>query len=94
MVKIFRKSQGSTPNIKCFCWPKLDNVKDRVQIQVYRINKETVTQFSQFISEKVKKSLRKSQAKFWEKLRKVRFRPNDGFLVKSTYDNFFFVRNK
>ena len=33
-------------------------------------------------SVKVKKNLRKSQAQFWEKLRKLRLRQNDGFLIK------------
>ena len=40
--------------------------------------------FSQFISEKVKKNVRKSQAQFLEKLRKLRLRQNDGFPIKRT----------
>ena len=51
-------------------------------MQVYTINKESVDHFSQFISEKVKKNLRKCQAQFREKLRKLRLRQNDGFLIK------------
>ena len=35
-----------------------------------------------FISVKVKKSLRKSQAQFREKLRKLRLRQDDGFRIK------------
>jgi len=31
---------------------------------------------------KVEKNLRKSQAQFWEKLRKLSLRQNDGFLIK------------
>ena len=58
------------------------NVKDGIQIQVYYINDECVTHFSQFISEKVKKNLRKSQAQFREKLRKLRLRQNYCFLIK------------
>ena len=38
--------------------------------------------FSKFISEKVKKNLRESQAQFWEKLRKLRLMQNVGFLIK------------
>ena len=60
------------------------NVKDGIQIQVYNINDECVTHFSQFISEKVKKNLRKSQTQFREKLRKLRLRQNYGFLIKKT----------
>jgi len=43
---------------------------------------ECLTHFSQFISEKVEKNLRKSEAQFREKLRKLRLRQNDGFLIK------------
>ena len=60
----------------------IQNVKDGIQIQVCNINNESVKNFSQFISEKVKKNLRKSQAQFQEKLRKLRLRQNDGFLIK------------
>jgi len=52
--------------IKCFRWPRSENVKDRIQIQAYKINKENATHFSQFISGKVEKILRKSQAQFQE----------------------------
>ena len=58
------------------------NVKDCIQIQAYDINNKSVNHFSQFISLKVKKNLRKSQAQFREKLRKLRLRQNDGFLIK------------
>ena len=43
------------------------------------LNNEDGTHFSQFISGKVKKNLRKSQAQFREKVRKLRLRQNDGF---------------
>ena len=43
---------------------------------------EILTHFSQFISEKVKKKLRKSRAQFREKLRKLKLRQNYGFLMK------------
>ena len=63
----------------CYC---IQNVKDGIQIQVYNINNKSVNHFSQFISEKVRKNLRKSQAQFQEKLRKLRLRQNNGFLIK------------
>ena len=49
---------------RCYC---IQNVKDGIQIKVYNIDKESVTHFSQFISVKAKKKLRKSQAQFREK---------------------------
>ena len=60
----------------------IQNVKDGIQIQVYNIMNESVNHSSQFISVKVKKNLRKSQAQFREKLRKLRLRQNTGFLIK------------
>ena len=57
-------------------------VKDGVKIRVYMINKESVTQFCQFISVTVKGTLRKSQAQFREKLRKLRLRPNYCFYIR------------
>ena len=60
----------------------IQNEKCGIQIQVYNIDNECLTHFSQFISEKVMKKLRKSQAQFREKLRKLRLRQNDGFLIK------------
>ena len=42
----------------------IQNVKDGIQIRVYTICKESVAHFSQFISVKVKKILRKYQAQF------------------------------
>ena len=60
----------------------IQNVKDGIQIQVHNINNESVNHFSQFISVKVKKNLRKSLAEFRVKLRKLRLRQNDGFLIK------------
>ena len=52
----------------------IQNVKDRVEVRVYTISKERVelTNFSQYISVKVEKILRKSQAQIKEKLRKLR----------------------
>ena len=48
------------------------NIRDIIQIRVYKINNEGVVHFCQFIHLKVRKSLRKSQAQFREKLRKLR----------------------
>ena len=56
------------------------------------INNESVTHFSQFISVKVNKNLRKSQAQFREKLRKLRLRQNNDFLIKKrVFTHFHFV---
>ena len=60
-------------------------VKDGIQIQVYNINNESVKYSSQFISVKVKKNLRKLQAQFREKLRKLSLMQNDDFLIKNMY---------
>ena len=72
-TKIVRKSyenhEAQFPKLLVFVGQKsifrqycIQNVKDGIQIRVYRINKETLTHFSQFISGKGKKKLRKSQA--------------------------------
>ena len=50
----------------------------------YTILMTSVNHISQLISVKVKKNLRKSQAQFRDKLRKLRLRQNDGFLIKKT----------
>ena len=50
-----------------FCRYCIQNVKDEIHIQVYNINNESVHHFSQLISVKVKKQLRKSQAEFRER---------------------------
>jgi len=51
----------------------IQNVKDGIQIRVYKINMGSASLFSQSISVKVEKILRKSQAQFQEKL-KLRLR--------------------
>jgi len=95
MVKILRKSKenheaqfpkssifiGQKPIIHCYC---IQNGKDGIQIQVYNSNNESINHFSQFITVEVKKNVRKSQARFQEKLRKLRFWQNDSFLIKKT----------
>ena len=45
----------------------------------------SLAHYSQFNSVKVKKIVRRSQAQFREKLRKLRLRKNDGFLIKNVY---------
>ena len=55
----------------------IQNAKDGIQSQVNDINNESVNHFSQFILVKVK-----TQAQFQDKLRKLRLRQNDGFLIK------------
>ena len=60
----------------------IQNVEDGVQIQTYKIRKESVARFSQFFSSIVEKFLRKSQTQFREKLRKLRLTQNNDFLTK------------
>ena len=62
----------------------IQNVKDGIQSQVYNINNESIKHSSQFTFVKVKKHLRKSQAQFRDKLRKLRLKQNDGFLIEKT----------
>ena len=69
---------GQKSRLRHYC---IRNVKDGTQIRVYKINKESVIHFSHVISVKVKKNLRKSQARFREKLRN-RLRQRGGFLMK------------
>ena len=78
------------PKLRVFIGQKLvfrrnciQNARDGIQIQVYNINNESVNHFRQFISVKVKKNLRKSQAQSQEKLRKLRLRQY-GFLSKQS----------
>ena len=60
----------------------IQNVKDGIQIHAYNIINDSVNHSSQFISVEVKKNLRKSQAQFREKLKKLRLRQNNDFLIK------------
>ena len=59
-------------------------LKMEFKMQVYNINNESLNMFSQFILVKVKKDLRKSQAQFQEKIRKLRLRQNYGSHFKKT----------
>ena len=92
-VNIFRKSlenhEAPFPklivfigHISIFRHYCIQDVKKGIQIQIYNITNECLAHFSQFISEKVKKNLRKSQAQFRQKLGKLRLRQNYGFLIK------------
>ena len=94
MVKILRRSQenhkvqfpkfsvfiGQKLVFRCYCTPY---GKDGIQIQVYNANNEIVNHFSQFISVKGYDKLKKILGSIWEKLRKLRLRQNDGFLIKN-----------
>ena len=63
----------------------IQTVKDGIQIHVCNIINKSVNHSTQFISVKGKKNLRKSQAQFWEKLRKLRLRQNNDFLKKNVH---------
>ena len=65
----------------------MQSVKDGIQNRVYKINKESATSFNRFIAAKVKTYVRKSQVQFREKLRKLRIRQNDGYLLKEKRAN-------
>ena len=86
--KSYENHKARFPNLSVFIGQKailhyhyIQNVKNGIQIRFYKINNESVTHFSQFIPLKVTKIVRKSQAQFWEKLRKLTLRQNDGFLI-------------
>ena len=75
MSKILRKSNGSILKIKYFVGHKLilhhysiQNVKDEFKV---KINKESITHFSHFISEKVKTDFRKIAGSILEQFRKM-----------------------
>ena len=87
--KSWENHEAQCPKLSVFIGQKsifryycIENFKDGPEIQVYNIDNECLTHFSQFISVKVKKNLRKSQAQFREKLRKLRFRQNNDFFHK------------
>ena len=90
LEKIVRKSWGWISKIKCYHKQKksvfhrycIQNVKDGIHIHVYNSINHSLNHYSQVISVKVKKNLRKSQAQFREKLRKLRLRENNDFLIK------------
>ena len=91
LKKIVRKSEAQFPKLSVFIGQKsvcrrycIQHLKDGIQIQVYNSINESVNHSSQFISVKVKKNLRRSQAQFREMLRKLRLRQNNDFLIKRT----------
>ena len=53
------------------CHYYIQNVKDGIQIGAYKTNKESVAHFRQFISVKVKETLRKLEAQFSGKIKKI-----------------------
>ena len=84
-MRLNSKSKCFIGQKSVFCCYCIQNVKDGIEIQVYSIIYESVYHSSQFISVKVKKHLRKSQAQFREKLRKLRLRQNNDYLIKNVY---------
>ena len=79
-----RKSEGLSSKLSVFVDQTsilrqyyIQHVKDGIQIRVYKINMGSASLFSQSILVKVEKILRKSQAQFREKLRKLRLRQNN-----------------
>ena len=86
LKKIARKSRGSIPKLKCVYWQKSVFVVIAFKLIKmefkFKIIKDSLHHSRQFISLKVKKNLRKSQAQFREKLRKLRLRQNIKFLIK------------
>ena len=79
----FNAFNGQMSIFRRYC---IQNFKDEIQIQLYNINNESVSHFSQRISVKGKRILRKSQAQFLEKLRKLKLGQIDDFLLKETCD--------
>ena len=89
MVNILENHEAQFPTFSVFIGRKsifhrycIQNVNDGIQTQLYNIDHESVNYFSQLISVKVMKDLRKSQAQFLDKVRKSRLRENDDFLIK------------
>ena len=72
MVKIVRKSHEAQflqfsvfiGQNSIFCRYCIQNVKDGIQIQVFKVNNEIANHFGLFILVQVKKDLRKSHAQF------------------------------
>ena len=76
--KSLENHEASFPKFSVFISQKsiflrycIQNVKDGIQIQVQNINNKSVNHFSQFTSVKVEKTLRKSQAQFLGKVKKI-----------------------
>ena len=63
------------------CHHNIKKVKEKIKIWEYKICRERVSHTSQFSSVTAKKIIRKSKAQFWKKLRKLRLKQNDGFLI-------------
>ena len=89
--KSYENHEAQFPKFSVFIGQKsmfphlcIENAIDGIQLQVCNISNEIVSIFGQFILVKVEKNLRKSQALFREKLRKLRLRQNYDFLIKKT----------
>ena len=66
---------------RLFCHSCIQTLKDEIQNQVYKSNDQSIALFSLFISVQAEKHLTKSKAQFREKLRKLRPRQNEYFLI-------------
>ena len=90
LKKILRKSRGSISKIKCFYRQKnryfvviaFKMLKMEFKFKYTILLTIVINHSSQFLSEKVKKNFRKFEAQFREKLRKLRLRQNNDFLIK------------
>ena len=81
-LKVFA---GQKSMLRHYC---IQNVKERVYIQICNIGKGRVSHFSQFVLVKVRKILRKFQAQLRETLRRLKLRENDGFLIRTNVNTF------
>ena len=89
LKKILRKSQGWVSKFKCFCWPKID-IASLLHSKCWRWNwissmlykQRKCNFFSQFISVKVTKYFKKISGSVLRKVKKLRLRQNDGFLIR------------
>ena len=60
----------------------IQNVKDRMQIQLDKIGIERETRFLQVYLRKIQENFKKISGSIWEKVRKLRLSCKRGFLVK------------
>ena len=87
MVEIFPKVNVFVGRNSILRHHHIQNITHGIQFPVYKINKESVAYFSQFISVKVKTFLRKSQAQFSRKVKKTEAQEKCRFSYKKTCSN-------